>query len=552
MAENPKRILILGGGFGGIYTARYLEKLLKPSEASIQLVNRENYWVYQPMLPEVISGSIGITDVVSPIRRLCPRTHLVMREVEEIDLKNKVVIVSPGFKPRRMELHYDYLVIALGGITNFYGMPGMIENARPFRTLADALALRNHVLHALEEADVESDPDLRAKLLTFVVGGGGFSGVEVVAELNDFIRHVKRNYLRLRDQPARCVLVHSRDRILPEMTETLALFAQNILRKRGVEIILKDRLAAASSEKAILKSGREIPCKTIVSTVPSVLAPVLEKLDCPKNGGGLLVNGNLELVGYEGAAGYEGPVGSEGCVWALGDCASAKTKAGNPVPPTAQHAIREAATVALNIRAKMTGGPSRVFAFEGLGKLGSLGRFSAVAEILSVRVSGLAAWLLWRGIYLMKMPGIRNKVRIALDWIIALVFPPDLVQIKLLRESGVARQHFEAGEIIFNQGDLGDNVYVIEKGACEVLRQVLGEVLRENGGPLEHVADLGPGDYFGEMAVLADASRNATVRATAPSDLLLIRKNDFNLLKTSVPAFGNVFRELARARAKPS
>lgn len=540
MADNPKRILILGGGFGGIYTARYLEKLLKPSEASIQLVNRENYWIYQPMLPEVISGSIGITDVVSPIRRLCPRTHLVMREIEEIDLKNKVVVVSPGFKPRRMELHYDYLVIALGGITNFYGMPGMIENARPFRTLADALALRSHVLHALEEADVESDPDLRAKLLTFVVGGGGFSGVEVVAELNDFIRHVKRNCLRLRDQPVRCVLVHSRDRILPEMTETLALFAQKILRKRGVEIILKDRLVAASSEKAILKSGREIACKTIVSTVPSVLAPVLDKLDCAKDGGGLLVNGNLELVGYEGE------------VWALGDCSSAKTQAGDPVPPTAQHAVREAATVALNIRAKMTGGPSRVFAFEGLGKLASLGQFSAVAEILNVRVSGLMAWLLWRGVYLMKMPGIRNKVRIALDWIIALVFPPDLVQIKLLRESGVARQHFEAGEIIFNQGDIGDNVYVIEKGGCEVLRQVLGEGLRESEAVLEHVADLGAGDYFGEMAVLADASRNATVRATVPSDLLLIRKDDFNLLKASVPAFGDVFRELARARTKPS
>jgi NADH:ubiquinone reductase (H+-translocating) len=543
MAENPKRILILGGGFGGVYTARYLEKLLKPSEASIHLVNRENYWVYQPMLPEVISGSIGITDVVSPIRRLCPRTHLVMREVEEIDLKKKVVTVSPGFKPRRMELRYDYLVIALGGVTNFYGMPGMIENAKPFRTLADALALRNHVLHALEEADVESDPDLRAKLLTFVVGGGGFSGVEVVAELNDFIRHVKRNYLRLRDQPVRCVLVHSRDRILPEMTETLALFAQKILRKRGVEIILKDRLAAASSEKAILKSGREIACKTIVSTVPSVLAPVLDKLDCPngsKDSGGLLVNGNLEFAGYEGE------------VWALGDCASAKTAAGNPVPPTAQHAVREAETVALNIRAKIAGAPSRIFAFEGLGKLGSLGHFSAVAEILGVRVSGLAAWLLWRGIYLMKMPGIRNKVRIALDWIVALVFPADLVQIKLLRESGIARQHFEAGEIVFNQGDLGDNVYVIETGQCEVLRQVLPQGLNESDGALEHVADLGPGDYFGEMAVLADASRNATVRATAPSDLLLIRKNDFNLLKTSVPAFGDMFRELARTRTKPS
>jgi len=526
---DKKRILILGGGFGGIYTARQLEKILKPEEASIQLVNQENYWVYQPMLPEVISSSIGITDVVSPIRRLCKRTNLVMREVEKIDLKNKVVTVSPGFKPRRLELHYDYLVIALGNVTNFYGMPGMIENAKPFRTLADALSLRNHVLHALEEADVETDPELRAKLMTFVIAGGGFSGVEVVAELNDFIHGVKRNFLRLRNQPSRVVLVHAGDRILPEMTETLGLFAQKILRKRGVEIVLNDRLSAASSEKAIFKSGLEIPCKTIVSTVPSSLSPVLDRLECTKDRGRLLVNGNMELAGYEGE------------VWALGDCASAKTKAGNIVPPTAQHAIREATTVATNIHAKMHGGPTALFAFEGLGKLGSLGHLSAVAEVFGMRVSGLMAWLLWRAIYLMKMPGINRKVRISLDWLVALVFSPDLVQIKVLNQPGVVRQHFEAGETIFNQGDVGDNVYVIEKGRCEVVR--------DSGGAPQHIADLGAGDYFGEMAVLADVSRNATVRASTAADLLLIKKDDFNLLKTSVPAFGDVFRELARTRA---
>src|SRR5947208_2793546 len=275
---DPKRVLILGGGFAGVYTARLLERLLKPHEAEITLVNRENYWVYQPMLPEVISGSIGLTDVVSPIRRLCPRTRLVMREVEAIDLESRVVTVSPGFRPVATRLAYDYLVIALGSVTNFYGMPGMMENAMPFRTLADALALRNHLIHALEEADCEEDAELRRKLLTFVVGGGGFSGVEVIAELNDFIREVKRHYLRLRNEEARCVLVQSGDRILPEMAEPLAVFAQKLLRKRGVEIILNDRLRAATSERAILKSGKEIPCKTIISTVPSTAPPVLDKL----------------------------------------------------------------------------------------------------------------------------------------------------------------------------------------------------------------------------------------------------------------------------------
>src|SRR5205807_6259523 len=213
MIANRKQIVILGGGFGGVYTARCLERILKPDEADICLINRENYWVYQPMLPEVISGSIGLTDVVSPIRRLCPRTNLVMREVEDIDLKNRVVTVSPGFRPRVKKIPYDYLVIALGELTNFYGMPGMLENAMPFRTLADAMALRNHVIHVLEEADVEEDPELRRQFLTFVVGGGGFSGVEVMAELNDFVQSVKRNYLRLRNEPHRCVTVQAGDRI---------------------------------------------------------------------------------------------------------------------------------------------------------------------------------------------------------------------------------------------------------------------------------------------------------------------------------------------------
>ena len=528
MADNRKKIVILGGGFGGVYTARHLEKLLGADEVSIKLVNQENYWVYQPMLPEVISGSIGLTDVVSPIRHLCERAQLVMREVEDIDLEKKIITLSPGFRPRRMELPYDYLVIALGSVTSFYGMPGMIEHAKPFRTLADAIALRNHLIHTLEEADVESDPELRARLLTFVVAGGGFSGVEVIAELNDFIRAVKRHYRKLRHETVRCVLVHSGNRILPEMTEGLAVFAQKILTRRGVEIVLNDRLAAASSEKAVFKSGLEVPCKTIVSTVPSALAPVLQKLQCPKEKGRLKVNSSMELEGYAGE------------VWAVGDCATATTVKGSAVPPTAQHATRAAKTIALNVAAAIHGGVKTGFTFEGLGTLGALGHYSAVANIMGIHLSGLPAWFMWRSIYLMKMPGLNRKFRIGLDWLIAFLFSPDLVQIRVPRDSSVTGQHFEPGEIVFSQGDLGDNVYVVDKGRCEVLK--------ESGGVQEHIADLGAGDYFGEMAVLADVSRNATIRATTPLDVLLIPKNDFNLLKTTVPAFGNVFRDLAERR----
>jgi NADH:ubiquinone reductase (H+-translocating) len=530
MSAAPKQIVILGGGFAGVYTARYLEKLLRPEEATITLVNRENYWVYQPMLSEVISGSIGLANVVSPIRQLCRRTNLVTREVEDIDLVNKVVTASPGFRPRQLKLHYDYLVIALGNVTNFYGMPGMLENGMPFKTLADAMVLRNHVIRTLEEADVEEDPELRRKLLTFVVGGGGFSGVEVIAELNEFVAAVKGNYLRLRNEPHRCVLVHSRNRILQEMAEPLALFAQRTLRKRGVDMILEDRLVAATSEKAILKSGTEIPCKTIVCTVPSTLPPVIQKLNCPKDKGKLLTNTGLELKDYEGQ------------VWALGDCTSVKTVSGKEAPPTAQHAIREATTAATNIAAAIRGGQHAQFAFEGLGTLGSLGHGAAVAQILGVKISGLIAWVLWRCIYLAKMPGLNRKARISTDWMLHLLFPPDLAQTKLDAISGIQNQHFEAGDVVFQQGDLGDSVYVIEEGECDVLQA--------QDGSEKLLATLKGGDYFGEMALLSDKSRNATIRARTSTNVLIIPKGDFDKLRHSVPAFGEIFRALAKKRAE--
>ena len=519
-----KQILILGGGFAGVYTARTLEKLLRPEEAEITLVNRENYWVYQPMLPEVISGSIGLTDVVSPIRRLCPRTRLVMREVEAIDLDQRTVTVSPGFRPVQTILSFDYLVIALGSVTNFYGMPGMIENAMPFRTLADALAVRNHLIHALEEADCEDDAELRRKLLTFVIGGGGFSGVEVIAELNDFIHEVKRHYLRLRNEEARCVLVQSGDRILPEMAEPLAVFAQKLLAKRGVEIILNDRLRAATSERAILKSGKEIPCKTIISTVPSAAPPVLDRLACKKDKGKLVVDTGLGLEGYEGR------------VWALGDCAAVKTASGKSAPPTAQHATREATTAARNIAAAIRGGGKSEFAFEGLGTLGSLGHGSAVAQIFGLKISGIVAWFLWRTIYLFKMPGLNRKVRVSMDWFIRLLFAPELAQLKANSENGIRNQHFEPGDVVFHQGDLGDSVYVIRAGECEVTRE--GRSL----------AVLGAGEYFGEVAVITDMRRNATVCARTAVDVLLIPKGDFARLGENVPAFAEVFREMAKNR----
>jgi NADH dehydrogenase len=303
------RILILGGGFGGVYTAITLEKLLKHEPTvEISLVNKDNYLVFQPMLPEVISGSIGILDVISPIRRLCPRTNLYTRTVESIDLRNRTVTVSSGFRPRPHVLEYDHLVIAMGNMTSFAGHPGLADHALPFKDLGDALVLRNHIIHALEEADIERDPDVRRALLTFVVAGGGFSGVEAVAALNDFVREGARSFRNIDHDEIKVILLHAGELILPELPKRLAQFAQNQLRRRGIEIRLTTRLSGATAESALLAGGERIVTKTLVSTVPSAPHPILASLPVKTERGRIVVNEWLQVPDHPG-------------VWAVGDCA---------------------------------------------------------------------------------------------------------------------------------------------------------------------------------------------------------------------------------------
>src|SRR2546426_7883407 len=355
MADRPVRILILGGGFGGVYTALTLEKLLKREirdrRVELGLISRDNYIVFQPMLPEVISGSIGILDPITPIRRLCPSTNLYTRAVDKIDLERQRVSAAAGFGSRQCSLEYDHLVIALGNVTSFAGQPGLAEHSLPFKYLGDALVLRNRVIHSLEEADIESDPELRRALLTFVVAGGGFSGVEAVAELNDFARAAARNFRRIKAVEIRVFLLHDGPLILPELPEDLARFAQKLLQRRGVEILLNTRLAGATAESALLEEGDRIPTKTLVSTVPAAPNPLVAALPCKKEKGRIVVNKYLEVVDWPG-------------VWALGDCAwVVDHKTWQPCPPTAQHATRQATCLAKNLVASLRAEPKQGFAF---------------------------------------------------------------------------------------------------------------------------------------------------------------------------------------------
>jgi NADH dehydrogenase len=529
--RHKPRVVILGGGFAGVYTALELERALrKRNDFEVALVNKENYFVFQPMLPEVISGTIGIMDVVSPIRRLLHRTDLHVRDVEAVDLERQVVVTSPGFRPHAHVIPYDHLVLALGTVTDFRGMRGLPEHAMPFKNLGDALHLRNHVIHALEEAAIERhDAALRRQLLTFVVAGGGFSGVEVVAELNDFVRGVARSYRGLDPSEIRVVLLHSGDRILPEMDEPLALFAQKILGRRGVEIRLGTRLDAATGEEAVLAGGERIPTRTLVSTVPAFTHPLIEGLPLPKaKNGRLKVDAHLQVEGTTN-------------VWALGDCAVVPAPGGGVCPPTAQHATRQAHVAAQNIVAAIRGGERRSFDFKGLGKMGSLGHRSAVAEVFGVNISGFLAWWLWRTIYLMKLPGWGRRLKVAVSWTLDLFLPAELVQLKLGGSRGISREHFEPGQEVFHQGELGDRVYIILSGHAEVVR--------EDQAGSHTLARLGPGECFGEMALLNQTTRSATVRCVETMDAVSLPKQEFTVLAANLPDLRRSFEKVAEDRA---
>jgi NADH:ubiquinone reductase (H+-translocating) len=520
------RVVVGGGGFAGVYTAQYLEKLAG-DRVEIVLVSPRNHFVFHPMLPEVISGSIGIMDVVSPIRRMLPRTELHVRTVEGIDFAARTVQTSTGFHSHTHAIPFDHLVLAMGSVTDFRGLRGLPEHAFPFKDLGDALRLRNHVIRVLEEAAVEHhDPSLRRRLLTFVVAGGGFSGVEVVAELNDFVRAVARHFRGIDPAELRVVLLHSQDRILPEMDSRLAGFAQRLLHKRGVEIRLDTRLAAATGQAAVLGDGTTLPTQTLVSTVPSSPHPLVDALPLPRTPQGRIeVEATLAVPGMPG-------------VWALGDCARVPAPGGGVAPPTAQHAIRQARTLAENIVAALDHRPARPFAFHGLGKMGALGRHSAVAEVFGVRLSGFLAWFLWRTVYLMKLPGWGRRLKVAVAWTLDLILPPELVQLEAQGSTGIVREHFEPGQEVFEQGDVGDRVYVVLSGAAEVVRDG------------QQVAALGRGDYFGEMAVLGGAQRNATVRCTDAMDVLVLPRREFAMLSGSLPELRQSFEATAGGRAR--
>lgn len=429
MISKAQRILILGGGFGGLYAALRLEEIFSGDESiEITLISDENFLLFTPMLPEVPSGSIEAKHIVSPLRAFFRKVRFQNAEVESIDLEARVVVASHCGECGPRKLEFDHLVLALGSTTQFHGLPGVAENSFPMKTLTDAMVLRNQVIDVFEHADMEVDPAIRRAMLTFVVAGGGFAGAETVAELHDFAYTVRRYYTNIRPEDVRVVLVHSGPRIMPEITETLGLYATRKLKSKGIEVVLNTRVASAAGDWVKLSNGEKIATRTLIWTAGVAPSLLLGTTSCQLNRRGqVAVNKFLAVSEHPG-------------IWALGDCAEIPTpQAGQFYPPTAQHAIRQGKVVAENIAASIKGGSPRPFIYKPLGMLASLGRRSAVAEICGFRFSGFVAWWLWRTVYLFKLPGLERKVRVAMDWTLDLFFPRDIVLLKLVKPQAVRK-----------------------------------------------------------------------------------------------------------------
>lgn len=414
-SERRRHVLILGGGFAGLSVALELEKSLgRDPSVEITLVNRENFSLFTPMLHEVAASDLDLTAIVNPARKMLRRVRFFAGEVDQIDLEQKTVVVSHGFDHHSHTLVFDSLVLALGSVTNLYGIPGLQEYALTMKSLGDAMRLRNHLIAHLEEADSECCR-VKEPRVTFVVAGGGFAGVETVAAINDFIRGALRSYPNLTEEMLRVVLVHSGSTILPELRDQLGAYAEQKLRERKVEIRLNTKVEGFSGSAVRLSDGTEIATNTLVWAAGASPHPLIETIMCAKERGRLRVDEHLEIVARPG-------------IWAVGDCAAIPNGQGGFHPPTAQHALREAKVVAHNVVASVRGTPKKRFAFSTIGQLATIGRRTGVANIFGVNFSGFMAWWLWRTIYLSKLPGFEKKLRVAFDWTLDLIFSKDLVQ----------------------------------------------------------------------------------------------------------------------------
>ena len=524
---DKRKVIVIGGGFGGIFAAKSLEKLGR-GLVDVELINNNNYFVFQPLLPEVASSNLNASDAVVPLRQLLKRVQVRQARVMGIDFERKIVIVMQGARMTPVELPYDELVIALGTGVDLARIPGMADHALTMKDLTDAHVLRTHAIGCLETADVTTDAKVKEQLLTFVVVGAGFSGVETAAELNELITRALRYYRKIKSEDIRMYLIEFAPRILPTFPAELADYATENLGKNGIEVLTSIGTKSATSTGVELTDGRIINASTVVATIGNGPHPLVQALGLDMHWGRIRTDRYMQVPGHDH-------------VWALGDAALIPLNDNPQEDPadyatqTAQFAVREGAQLAANVVAKLKGEEMKPFAYKSKGSLASLGMSKAVADVYGVKMSGILAWLLWRGFYLSFLPGLIAKFRVGLNWVINAVMPPNIVQLRM-RPPATRYIHFWKGDKVFEPGMLIDGFYTVVNGRFKLTI--------DNPETGEHFEkEFRPGEHFGERVLLKSHLRTGLVEALEDGLLLFTAQKDFRRFARAFPALREYFKE---------
>lgn len=517
------RVLCLGGGWTALYLAKGLRRAIRAGAVDLTIVGRDNFHTFHGFIAEMLTGRIAPGQIVSAARRMFPPARFHNAEIEAIDVDARQVVTSRHLDGKQYVLGYDHLVLALGSIDDLSRYPGIAEHALRLKTYWDCFKVRNHILSMFELAEIEPDPEERRRLLTFVVVGGNYGGIEVAAELEDFVHVVaRREYPLIRPEEARVIVVHSGTRILPELVDSqpkLVAYAERYLGKRGLAFRLGRRLTAATPEEAVLDDGERIPTGTIISSAGTALSPLLATLPYERDERGRVrTNAFLQVPGTD-------------TVWAGGDCAAVPHPDGGTCPTLAIFAMRDGRHIAGNLRRHAAGKPLRPYRFRGLGDACGLGRRRAIAQLFGIRFYGIPAWIVWRSIFLAFVPTWDRRLRIVLDWLVTPIVGRDIVEMRVREPFGVRREHYEPGQKIIRQGELGQALFLIWEGEVRVVRE-------EEDGRRTELARLTRGQHFGEIAVFRNTRRTATVEAVTPVELLSLGQEEARALSQAVEPFG--------------
>ena len=454
--HDKTRIVIIGGGFAGLFSARHLRKQLGNS-ADIELISDINYFVFQPLLPEVVAGTINAQDAVSPLRRLLPGIKVRLATVQGIDTDTKTIQLVQGRKRKLMTIGYDQLVITTGQVTHLSMFPGFSEHSLTMKNLSDAHRLRNQIIQCMEAADITENPDLKRQMLTFVIAGGGFSGVETAGEMVEMIHRVRHQYPNIQHEDIRTVLIQRGNRLLPEMSEKLSAYTLKKLEQRGVEVWLNTGIESASRYYVFTADGRKINTGTIVTTIGNGPSAFVQGLPVTLERGKIPVNRDLTVAGVND-------------IWALGDVALIPlddSEKPSYAPPTAQFASREAKTLAHNLDQRLRDKTTKPFVYKANGSLASLGGYSGVVEVFGISITGFPAWFLWRFIYIGLLPGFSSRLRVALNWLFDYFMPRTIVSMGEASNPASAYMRFTEGEAVHERDEILEGFYIVCSGSFE-------------------------------------------------------------------------------------